>query len=67
MVIEWIILVIARKIESNKGGWINILCYIIALILYLLFGKIVIFGIMLWSYQHRLFTLGFDWYIWVLA
>jgi len=22
---------------------------------------------MLWSYSHRFFTLGFDWYIWILA
>ncbi|NSL86002.1 sterol desaturase family protein [Chitinophaga sp. Mgbs1] len=65
--IEWIILIIARRIESNKSGLINILCYVIELIPYLFFGRIVIFGIMLWSYNHRFLTLGFEWYIWVLA
>lgn len=67
VVLEWLILVIARRIESNKEGWINILCYVIELIPYLIFGRIVIFGLMLWSYNHRFFTLGFDWYIWILA
>lgn len=67
VVIEWIVLFFTKKIESNKEGVVNILSYVLQSIPYILFGKIVILGIMLWVYDHRLFTLGYEWYIWILA
>ena len=65
--IEWLALVIISKMESNKEGWINILCYMIENVPYFLLDRIVIFGTMMWLYNYRIFTLGLDWYIWILA
>jgi sterol desaturase/sphingolipid hydroxylase (fatty acid hydroxylase superfamily) len=67
IIIEWVILVLARKMESNKEGWVNLLCYVFESIPYVLLGKIVIFGTMTLMYEYRFFTLGFAWYIWILA
>lgn len=67
VVVEWSILFITKRIESNKEGVVNILSYILQSVPYVFFGKIVIIGIMMWVYEHRLFTLGYEWYIWVLA
>ncbi|WP_025662996.1 sterol desaturase family protein [Aquimarina megaterium] len=67
VVIEWVILFITRKIESHKEGVVNIVSYILESIPYIFLGKIVILGIMMWGYEYRLFTLGYEWYIWVLA
>lgn len=67
VLLEWGILLYTRKIESNKEGFVNIISYFIEGIPYILFGKILIIGTMMWVYEHRLFTLGYSWYIWVLA
>lgn len=65
--LEWIILAVTKKIESHKEGVVNLLSYMIELTPYMLLGNIVIFGFMNWGYQYRLFTLGYDWYVWVLC
>ncbi len=67
VVIEWIVLFLTKKIESHKEGVVNILSYVLESIPYIFFGKILILGTMMWVYNHRLFTLGYEWYIWVLA
>ncbi|MDY8135935.1 sterol desaturase family protein [Aquimarina sp. 2201CG5-10] len=67
IVIEWVILLFTKKIESNKEGFVNLISYAIEAIPYVLFGKIVILGTMMWVYEYRVFTLGYEWYIWILA
>ncbi|RAJ79105.1 fatty acid hydroxylase family protein [Chitinophaga dinghuensis] len=67
VVLEWVILVISRKMESNREGWVNVISYVLDSFPYFFLGKIVIFGTMMWLYEHRLFTLGYAWYIWILA
>ncbi len=65
--IEWIILWITHKIESHKEGWVNLLSYALESLPYIFLGRIVIFGIMLFTYQYRIITLSTAWYIWILA
>ncbi|AXT62693.1 sterol desaturase family protein [Aquimarina sp. AD10] len=67
VIVEWSILFFTRKIESNKEGFVNILSYVLQTIPYVFFGKVLILGTMMWVYEYRLFTLGYNWYIWVLA
>lgn len=67
VVVEWVILVISKKMESNKEGWVNLLCYVLESLPYFFLGKFLIFGTMMWMYEHRIFTLGNAWYIWILA
>jgi len=67
IILEWLILAFTKKIESHKEGIVNIVSYILQSIPYVLFGKVVILGTMIWVYEYRLFTLGYEWYIWVLA
>ncbi|MCW3464208.1 sterol desaturase family protein [Chitinophaga nivalis] len=67
VVVEWVVLVISKKMESNREGWVNVLSYVLDTIPYFLLGKIVIFGTMVWMYDMRFFTLGYAWYIWIIA
>jgi sterol desaturase/sphingolipid hydroxylase (fatty acid hydroxylase superfamily) len=67
VVLEWVILVITRRMESNKEGWVNVFSYVLDSIPYFFLGKIVIFGTMTWMYEYRFFTLGNAWYVWILA
>jgi sterol desaturase/sphingolipid hydroxylase (fatty acid hydroxylase superfamily) len=67
VVVEWVILVITRKMESNREGWVNVLSYVLDSIPYFFLGKLVIFGTMMWMYEYRICTLGYAWYIWILA
>jgi sterol desaturase/sphingolipid hydroxylase (fatty acid hydroxylase superfamily) len=67
VILEWVILVITRRMESNREGWVNIFSYVLDSIPYFFLGKIVIFGTMTWMYEYRLFTLGNAWYVWILA
>ncbi|SHL44755.1 Sterol desaturase/sphingolipid hydroxylase, fatty acid hydroxylase superfamily [Chitinophaga jiangningensis] len=67
VVLEWVILVLTRKMESNREGWVNIFSYVLDSIPPIFLGKILIFGTMMWLYEYRLFTLGYAWYIWILA
>lgn len=67
VVLEWVILVVTRKMESNREGWVNIFSYVLDSIPPIFLGKVLIFGAMMWLYEYRLFTLGYAWYIWILA
>ncbi|CAA0187463.1 conserved membrane hypothetical protein. Sterol desaturase family protein [Tenacibaculum maritimum] len=67
MLIEWGILIVTNFVESKKEGVVSIVSYLIQSIPYFLLSKIMIVGAMFWLYEHRIFNLGFEWYIWVLA
>ncbi|MFL0062548.1 sterol desaturase family protein [Tenacibaculum maritimum] len=66
VVLEWVILVINNKINSNKSGLVNLLSYFVELLPYFILD-VFFFGIMLWLYNYRLFDLGTSWYVWVLC
>ncbi|SEC00507.1 Sterol desaturase/sphingolipid hydroxylase, fatty acid hydroxylase superfamily [Tenacibaculum sp. MAR_2009_124] len=63
--IEWISLIVIQKLESNKEGFVNLLSFIIDSIPYFFLGRIFIFGTMVWCYEYKLFTVGYEWYIWI--
>ena len=67
VLLEWILLTVTKKMESHKEGFVNVISYLIEGIPYILFGKILIVGTMLYLYEYRLFTLGYDWYVWILG
>ena len=67
VIAEWLLLVISKKMESNREGWVNVFSYVLDSIPYFFLGKVMIFGTMTWLYQYRLTTLGDAWYIWILA
>ena len=66
VVIEWLVLVINHKINSNKGGLVNLLSYFVELLPYFVLD-VFFFGLMVWFYHYRLFDLGNAWYIWILC
>ncbi|WP_211092797.1 sterol desaturase family protein [Chitinophaga varians] len=67
VILEWVILVISKKMESNREGWVNVVSYVLDSFPYFFLGKFVVFGTMMWMYEYRFFTLGYAWYIWILA
>lgn len=67
IVLEWLVLWWSKKMESHKEGWVNMFSYGIESLPYLIFGRIVIFGIMQFTYEHRFFSMGSEWYVWILA
>ncbi|MCO7184338.1 sterol desaturase family protein [Tenacibaculum sp. XPcli2-G] len=67
MLVEWGILIVTSYVEKNKEGVVSIVSYLIQSIPYFLLSKIFIVGTMFWLYENRIFTLGFQWYIWIVA
>ncbi len=67
MLIEWGTLIITSIIENKKEGLVSILSYLIQNIPYFLLAKIMIVGVMFWLHQYRLFDLGYEWYVWIIA
>ncbi len=67
VIIEWVVLSKKKKITSHKEGVTNVLSGILTYIPIFLINMGLTLSIMFWSYQHRLFDLGFEWYVWVLA
>ena len=48
VIIEWTVLFITKHIKSHKEGVVNIISYLLQSIPYVLLGRIVILGGMLW-------------------
>ncbi|BDD03803.1 sterol desaturase family protein [Aureibacter tunicatorum] len=65
--LEWLFLAVRKCIKSHKEGLVNLLSYVIESLLYIFLGPILLYGFMVWIYQYRIFTLGYEWYIWVIA
>lgn len=67
IVVEWGFLFITNHIESNKESLVSVVSYLVESIPYILLSRIMIVGTMFWLYEHRFFTFGFQWYVWVIA
>jgi len=65
--IEWIALTVLHKIERHKEAWVNVWSAGLAFLPQFLLLKVVLLVIMFWAYDHRIFDLGFQWYVWVVA
>ena len=64
---EWFFLWRIQVIKKHKETLVNLFCYAIELVPYLLLGPIILLGIINFCYEHRLFNFGYNWYVWVLA
>ena len=67
VIIEWIALAILNKVERPKEGKVNVLSAILTYIPIFMTNKVLTISLMFWVYQYRLFDLGLQWYVWVLA
>ncbi|WP_299106286.1 sterol desaturase family protein [uncultured Tenacibaculum sp.] len=67
MLIEWGILIVTNYVEHKKEGVVSIVSYLVQSIPYFLLSKVMIVGTMFLLYENRLFDLGYQWYIWILA
>lgn len=64
---EWISLTFLRKIENHKEGWVNVLSAALTFLPIFLLNAIFTTALMFGLYQFRLFDLGLEWYVWILA
>lgn len=67
ILVEWLLLWYSHNLKKNKESWISLFSYILESIPYLLLGKVILLGTMQFTYDHRFFELGNQWYIWLLA
>lgn len=65
---ELLILWLRRKWRAKKESWVSFACFGLGMLPYYAFFAVVQYQIMVWLYDNgRLFTLGNEWYVWVLA
>jgi len=67
VIVEWIILVVTEKMESQKEGWVNILCGALSFLPLFALNKFFTIGLMFWLYEYRILDFGLEWYVWILA
>jgi sterol desaturase/sphingolipid hydroxylase (fatty acid hydroxylase superfamily) len=67
VIVEWVVSALIGKVRSHKEGVVNILSYVLESLPYLFLDRFLVFGVMAWSYAHRVFTLGTAWYVWIAA
>ncbi len=67
VVLEWIALTLLQKVRSHKEGWVNIFSAALTYFPIFFLNMLFTISLMFWMYQYRLFNLGFDWYVWILA
>ena len=67
VLLEWIVLTIIGKIEKHKEGRINIISAILTFVPIVITNQLLTIFVMFWVYQYRIFDLGFEWYVWILA
>lgn len=65
--IEWIALSRTGRIRRHREGVVNVLSGLLSFVPVFALGAVVTVALMTWLYQHRLFDLGLEWYVWVLA
>ncbi|WP_299459928.1 sterol desaturase family protein [uncultured Microscilla sp.] len=68
IIVELLLLWVGKKIKLKKESWVSLLCYSLGSLPYFLFFAVLQLKVMFWFYENaRLFTLGNEWYVWVLA
>lgn len=68
ILVELILLWISKKVKRRKESWISLLSYGFGALPYFVFFNALQLAIMMWFYNHiRFFTLGAEWYVWVIA
>ncbi|MES1205267.1 MAG: sterol desaturase family protein [Pseudomonadota bacterium] len=65
---ELLVLWLRRKWRAKKESWVSFACFALGMLPYYAFFAVLQYQIMMWLYDNaRLFTLGGEWYVWVLA
>lgn len=67
VILEWIALAVLDKIESHQEGKVSVLSAVLTYMPIFVTNKFITISLMFWFYQYRLFDLGFEWYVWILA
>lgn len=64
---EWIALAGLGRVARSREGWVNIACGAASFLPVFALSLVVTLGLMFGLYEWRLFDLGLDWWVWVLA
>ncbi|WP_372364452.1 sterol desaturase family protein [Candidatus Uabimicrobium sp. HlEnr_7] len=67
VILEWIALTITERIESHKEGIVNILSAALTYLPIFTVNTFLTVFLMFIVYEYRIFNLGFEWYVWVMA
>ncbi|MEM7040937.1 MAG: sterol desaturase family protein, partial [Bacteroidota bacterium] len=67
VIVEWLALFITEKMEGHKEGWVNIACGAVSFLPVFLLNFLLTTTLMFGLYSVRLFDLGFEWWVWLLA
>jgi len=68
IIVELLILWCLQKWRSKTESLVSLACYGLGTVPYHLFAAAIQLQIMMWFYDHaRIFTLGNEWYVWVVA
>lgn len=65
--LEWIALTLVEKVDSHKEGWVNVAGAALSFLPTFAINALLSVVIMFWLYQFRLFDLGLQWWVWILA
>lgn len=67
VVIEWIVLIVLKRVDSNKEGWTNFGSAALTYLPIFLVNTLLTIGGMFFLYRFKLFDLNLEWYTWILA
>lgn len=65
--LEWIALTYLHKVERHKEGFVNVGSAMVNFLPLFALNFLLITSLMFGVYQFRLFDLGLEWYVWILA
>ncbi|MFN3202182.1 MAG: sterol desaturase family protein [Bradymonadia bacterium] len=65
--LEWLALTLTGRVERHREGWVNILCGAASFLPVFALSMVVTLTLMFALYSVRIFDLGLDLYVWVLA
>lgn len=65
--LEWGALIATKKVSRNKEAGVSIISAGLAFFPIFLLQKIFLVGLMFWLYQFKIFSLGSEWYVWLVA
>jgi len=67
IVLETVVLTVKKLPRDKKSRWLSVWCGLLGFGTEGVVHATLLFGFGLWLYEHRVFDLGFDWWVWVLC
>lgn len=65
--VEWIALTVLHQIERHREGFVNLASAMLTFLPLFAMQTLFSVALMFFFYEYRLFDLGLDWYVWLLA